>query len=348
MNKRKITRIIRNSFLGRSKIWFYFRFLTKKKQLISTINQFTSSDCAVSDKAIVPQMRKAMVNYRWEFDEFFLYHFPQLSHKERLSFVTEYEKNIFCDMVNDPSCQEVFDNKWLTYKTFKKYYGREILLSTNITDKDFEDFVERSPVFIVKPLVSSLGKGIKKQTFNNKERPKAMLDRLNQEYPKGFIIEELIVQDPSLAVLHPQSVNTLRVHTIKLKDRIEVFKPYLRIGVGDSVVDNAGAGGIFTSVDFNTGVITKAVDERGKEYTTHPDTQVNLIGFKIPHWHEALNIAQDLAGIIPENRYTGWDLAHTAKGWVMIEGNTRAQMVFQIPEQKGFRTEFEAMKSRIN
>lgn len=292
-------------------------------------------------------MRYAMVNYRWDFDEFFLYHFDQLTHQERLSFVTEYEKNIFCDQVNNPKCQEVFDNKWLTYQKFKKYYGRNVLLSNQIDNLQFEEYALKHKAFIVKPIVSSLGKGIKKVLIDGTLSYDKLFKKLVNDYPRGFIIEDLIEQDERIGAIHPQSVNTLRVHTIRLKDGVKVFRPYLRMGRGDSVVDNAGAGGIFTSVDMTTGIITKAVDELGRFYTIHPDSGVELVGFHIPQWDEALKTAKELAEVIPENRYTGWDLALAKNGWVMVEGNTRAQMVFQIPEQKGFREEFNIIINKL-
>lgn len=119
------------------------------------------------------------------------------------------------------------------------------------------------------------------------------------------------------------------------------------MGRGSSVVDNAGSGGIFTSVDFHTGRITKAVDELGNSYNEHPDTKINLIGYEIPKWQEAIELAKKLALIVPNNRYTGWDLALTKNGWCMVEGNTRAQFVFQIPEQKGFRELFNDYKKQL-
>lgn len=41
-----------------------------------------------------------------------------------------------------------------------------------------------------------------------------------------------------MAVLHKESVNTLRIHTICFDGDVTVFHPYIRIGRGKSVVDN--------------------------------------------------------------------------------------------------------------
>ncbi len=334
MNRLKLAKIIRNSFLNKTKVYFLLRFLVKKDKAIKTLRKFKGDDLAQKEERhYLEMMRQAMVRYHWEFDEFFLYQYLARDHQQRLEIVPEYEKNLFCDRLNDDRSQHVFDDKWETYNKFSKYYRRDVCL---LNGGGVDVFFEKHDKAILKPRVSSLGRGIR---IVNKD------DMSNFNVTDDYILEEVICQNSQLASLHPQSVNTMRVHTVNRGGEIYVFKPYLRIGRGGSVVDNAGAGGIFSEVS-EKGVIIKAVDELGHSYIYHPDTNVKLIGFQIPQWDEALSLATELAKVVPDNRYTGWDLALTNSGWVMVEGNTRAQFVFQIPSQKGFRKEFEvfAMK----
>ena len=58
-------------------------------------------------------------------------------------------------------------------------------------------------------------------------------------------------------------------------------------------------------------------------------------------------MAKELALIVKGNRYAGWDLALTEKGWVMIEGNARGQFVWQIPSGKGFLKEANQILERL-
>ncbi|MBO4620697.1 MAG: hypothetical protein J5654_11385 [Victivallales bacterium] len=341
----KLHQWIRNSFLGKSRLFFLLRFLSRRKAAKRVLRKFVRRPLENSEEEkFLKGMRHAMVQYRWDFDEFFLYHFDELDPEARRSFVPEYEKNILCDQVNARSSQHIFDNKWMTYNTFRKYYKRQVQLLETLDDVEKVLPSLAHSEYIVKPVVSTLGKGVKKVCLSDSLASKKLqLQEFLSEYPQGCVLEEVIRQVEALACLHPQSVNTLRVHTFRCGEEVKVFKPYLRMGRGDSLVDNAGAGGIFTSVDFQTGVVTKAVDELGQSYVSHPDTKVKLIGFQIPHWQEALDLARELAMVVPENRYTGWDLALSADGWVVVEANTRAQFVFQIPEQKGFRGELESI-----
>ena len=56
-------------------------------------------------------------------------------------------------------------------------------------------------------------------------------------------------------------------------------------------------------------------------------------------------MAIQLASVIPEGCFIGWDLALTDKGWVMVEGNYSPLLIWQIAVGKGVREEFEQMKS---
>jgi hypothetical protein len=160
----------------------------------------------------------------------------------------------------------------------------------------------------------------------------------------GFVMEELIRQGSEMAVLHPQSVNTVRITTLRVGDKINIIHPFFKVGRAGNIVDNAAQGGIFGVIDIDTGVVTSACDKHGNRYIRHPETGVQLIGFVIPKWEEALELSRELSKVVPEAIYVGWDLAYTEDGWVVVEGNSRAQFVcYQIAEQKGFRKELESM-----
>ena len=101
-------------------------------------------------------------------------------------------------------------------------------------------------------------------------------------------------------------------------------------------------------VDIDTGCIYAASDERCNYYTKHPDTNLDIVGFKIPMWNEALDFVKKLANVIPNVKYVGWDIALTEKGWVLIEGNEKGQFLWQIPTKQGFREEFNIICKKAN
>ena len=166
---------------------------------------------------------------------------------------------------------------------------------------------------------------------------------MDASFRNGYIMEEVIKQNPEMARFHPESVNTVRIPTIRTGDRVRVVIPFMRTGRGSSIVDNAGAGGIICALDVEEGSIIAAADEHGNRYDKHPDTGEMLIGFKVPRWDEAKQMAVELAAVVPDNRYAGWDLALTENGWVLVEANARGQFVTQIATKKGFRKELESI-----
>ena len=199
----------------------------------------------------------------------------------------------------------------------------------------------------MKPLDSSGGRGVQRIDLSTQIDLKNRYLQLLNDYNGQFIVEELVIQSDLLASLHPHSVNTVRMYTIRYDDRIDVIHPFLRIGQGGNFVDNAFSGGIFGSIDVDTGIITATADERGNRYVTHPDTGEPIIGFRIPFWDEVIEFAKELAQVIPDNRYSGWDLALTDEGWIMIEGNARSQFVWQMPTQEGFMDELRTIFSEL-
>lgn len=174
-----------------------------------------------------------------------------------------------------------------------------------------------------------------------------MIKQLLEQNPKGFILEELIRQVPETAQFHPHSVNTIRVATVRFPEGVEVIAAFFRTGRGGNFVDNAGAGGVFGVIDLKTGKIVAVGDEYGNQYTHHPDTKLPMVGFVIPHWEEAIERAKELATVVKGNRYAGWDLALTDKGWGLVEANARGQFVWQMPLQKGFLAETNAILRRL-
>lgn len=162
------------------------------------------------------------------------------------------------------------------------------------------------------------------------------------------MVEELIIQHPEIGRLHPQSVNTLRVPTICYKDRVEVIHPILRVGRGNAIVDNGGSGGICCGIDPDTGITFSAADESGNSFIRHPDTGLELIGYQVPRWEEAKKLVRELAYILPDNHYTGWDLALTIDGWVLQEANDRGTFIlFQITTGVGFKPEIEKIVNEL-
>ena len=299
---------------------------------------------------IVKDMMSEAKNYSVGFDEYIMYHFKDRSFDDRRLFIPTRERALYCERLNDPKNQMIFDDKGKTFEVFGKYYKRdlaEVVGWTKDSILSLNQFVDKHPRFIVKPFNGGNGRGIQIVDREKFDTFDAFCDFLKNEYPGGFVAEELIKQCKELSAVHPESVNTLRIFTVLFDDRIEFLPLAWRVGRGNACVDNGGSGGIFCALD-DDGVIIATSDEKGCPYEVHPDTKHPLVGFKVPRINEAKELAKELAKVVDTNRYCGWDLALTDDGWVMQEGNWQGGIVaFQCPLQRGYRKEMDEIVKEL-
>lgn len=287
--------------------------------------------------------------FGFSLEEYFWYELENKTEAERRAFVSDKERISYCESMNCAENQCIFDDKDKAYHTFGEFYGRELFAYKSESDyEQLVSFFKKHNQCIIKPNNMYCGIGIKKINVSTVKTPEELAYECMEEYAKGFVVEELIMQHELLAALHPQSVNTVRVPTIRFDDRVEVVHPCLRIGRGGACVDNAGAGGIIAALDKESGRVITARDEMGRTYDKHPETQHPIVGFQVPYWEEAVQIAKKLATVIPSNRYTGWDLALTERGWVVVEGNAKGQFIWQIATKEGFYDELQAILKELN
>lgn len=274
---------------------------------------------ALSKKWLKRDMIYSLHRYGINFTEYFVHKYYQLNVIGREQINNLRLQYGFCELVNDPSLRELFDNKGLTYEKFKPFYKRDLVTLNSIEDFPiFETFLGKHNSFIYKPLKGVCGRGIKIYK-NICTGQKELFDDFLRN--GSFVIEELIEQGEGMALLHPESINTLRIATFKLKDDVVIYGAGVRIGTGDSVVDNAGSGGLFCHVNHDYGFIDTNAKDYFHDYVYHPDTGVRFIGFNIPSWEEAKEFVTSMAKTIVGATVISWDLAYSKRGWCMVEAN---------------------------
>lgn len=274
-------------------------------------------------------------------DEYFAFRLEGRTLEERKSFMSDQERYLMVYQMNDVIDMDVFLDKYRTYEKYAKYYKREAICVERQKDKKaFLEFVERHPVFVQKNVALSKGDSVTLVDIRDVGlNPGEYFDSILLE--GKHIAEERVIQSDAMARLNSSSVNTVRCMTFLDKGTVQIGPCFLKVGQGDSFVDNAGAGGIVCGINSQTGmVITNGFDEFLSEYSEHPETHVAFYGFQVPEWDEMIDLTKDMAQKSSSVRYIGWDMAHTDKGWVVIEGNGSGQMIIpQIVFQKGFKQE---------
>lgn len=159
---------------------------------------------------------------------------------------------------------------------------------------------------------------------------------------KGFnLVEEFVEQHPELKALSATGLNTVRIITqLNKNNEVEILGARLRISV-NSHVDNLASGNIAAPVNIVTGTVEDTAvysDITKREVENHPVTGMSIIGFQVPLWQESIDMVKRAALHRPENRSIGWDVAITATGPELIEGNHNwCKILWQLPVKKGLK-----------
>lgn len=334
--KRKIiTDLAKKSIIFKPVVFkrlYRLSFPSTKKKIEEAFKAYCKKNYTSEEKRFIKRdMIYCRTYYNVSFQEYFLYNFPEKSHKERKNFITNKERKKYLRLLGNLEGYNTLSDKYLSYLSLKKFYDRDIIKLSSIEDYDiFLNYINKHPIFVIKPLDSSFGKGIKLVNSDEYNDKKSLFMELIGNGP--LILEEHIKQNNKLASLHSNSLNTIRMITyLDNENNVTIHYPFIKIGQKGSFVDNGGAGGIIALIDSATGkIITPGKDEKNNKYINHPDTKVKIKDFVIPCWDDAIKFSEDIARAFPDTRYIGWDIALTDKNkWVVVEGNCRTQFLGQ-------------------
>jgi hypothetical protein len=155
------------------------------------------------------------------------------------------------------------------------------------------------------------------------------------------LVEEFIIQHPSLNDLSPTAVNTVRIFSqINSNNEVEILGCRQRISVNSSV-DNMAAGNLAAPIDEQTGIVNGPAvysDITKPDESKHPITGMPIVGFQVPFWKETISMVKKAALLHPQNRSIGWDVVITESGPGFIEGNHDwCKLLWQLPSKKGLK-----------
>lgn len=145
-------------------------------------------------------------------------------------------------------------------------------------------------------------------------------------YKGPLVMEELVRSHPALAAFHPQSLNTVRMVTMRTSDgNLEVNRSLLRMGVGAATIDSWCAGGLAVRIKPDGMLVDAAVfEDLGKGICyRHPDTGIPFAGFEVPFYREAVALVLEAHRHCPQMFGVGWDVAITGDGPLIVEGNVQ-------------------------
>jgi len=286
--------------------------------------------------------------------DYFTFRFQERSHEEKVEYVTWYGRFVYMAFLNRDRDLHLLDNKFEAYRLLKPFYKREAITVAGWEDfQTFCNFVGRHKSVFVKPVNLELAEGVHRLAVGQQDDLKTMFESLLAEASRlgcedvtrpvehALILEEELRQSAAMAQFNPHEMSVLRVTTILVKGRVHFFYPVFRMMCGDGQ-DRCGERYSYDAlIDAGTGeLVTNGIHSLG-EVKCHPVTGMMIKGYIMPQWEELKAMLEEAARMLPGLRYIGWDVAHTDKGWCIIEGNTNGEFFFQMCVGHGVKREFE-------
>lgn len=256
----------------------------------------------------------------WQFyimNEMYKYKFSEK--RKRLTVLRAFNLDYKYNRYATEEERERLNNKAYFNRYYKEFVKRDSILPCETTKEDVIKFIKKHKKVFSKPNKGTEGNGC--EILELKDLTD---EKYNNLFKDGYLLEEIIEQNKKMAKLHPESINTIRIFSIIDKEgNIHVMHPYLRVGIGKSVVDNITQGGIFYRVSDETGKIISLGSKAGDttKFDCHPGTNIKMIGFQIPYYKEICDMINKAAQVTKSLRFVGWDVAIGKDGPILLEGN---------------------------
>lgn len=176
----------------------------------------------------------------------------------------------------------------------------------------------------------------------------ATIDELRKRVGMStYIMQEQIKNHHLLSEIYPNSLNTLRLHTILNRDgSVDFFSAVQRFGAHGSIVDNGCYGGMFVGVN-EKGVLNEfGCHEPHLGYKkmvirdNHPDTGKRFSSIQLPYWDEIMETAKTFHKFLYGIPSIGWDIAITEDGFCFTEAGEDWEMAFDQAVNGGQRERF--------
>lgn len=261
--------------------------------------------------------------------------FHLLKHRDRVTYMTHPKSNHIAQLVNQKPFRHHFADKSEFVQVFAKYIGRETLDVRSASVEELTAFVKRHGSVIVKVLDRDGGQGIERREAMEISDFATFREELLEN--RQFLVEQVIPQHSEMAALNPSSVNSLRIVSYFDGSKVHILARVLKMGNGD-VIDNFAHGGMYTMLDEHGVALHAAFDVTGDAYEIHPISGIRIPGFRVPLYREVLDLVDEIARIVPEIPYVGWDIAISPDRPVVIEGNYNTGVFQAKPSLTGTKT----------
>ena len=319
-----------------------YRLRNELADIKKQADEFFAQDNALPEGASREDYYQAMNKHAVSISEYLhQYEFYRLSEDERDEYISRATMRALALKLrmmfpDDTQGLSRFKEKFLARYSKLGFCKRQWLYTPGCTYEQFAALLSSTDC-IIKPHDGSLGFGVKRvPQLTDPQRLRELYDKCVK---KEMMLEEYVRGCDEIQAFHPSSLNTIRFVTVAFRGRAVPFGAFLRMGVGDMIIDNAHAGGLFAQINIKTGIIeSEGITTEGLRVEKHPDTGIQIKGYQIPRWDEIVEFCLSAARQT-RNIISGWDVIISDKGNLeFIEVNNRPDFdVMQSPLKIGVK-----------
>ena len=270
---------------------------------------------------IVLDMLWCVARYGVGYLDYLTFGFVRQNAAARRTYMTMNDNLRLVKGLNVEAERDEFEDKTKFVARFGAFVRRDWIDLRAAGREGFAAFAAKHPVFFAKEPRNFGGYGVSRVRMVDEPDAGALFDRLLEG--KQFLCEDAVVQHIEMNRLSQTSVNTIRVVTLAKNGQAHVMYALVRMGSGETHVDNISSGGMYAPAGEDGVIYAPAFCDKTGEYCdVHPKTGTKIVGFEIPMFGEAIEMVKRAAGVVPGVRYVGWDVAISRDGPLLIEGNT--------------------------
>ncbi len=269
------------------------------------------------------------------FQDYVDYDFAMLTGAERKTFMTHSLSNHIAMKYDQLEYRSLFHDKLEFNRTFGDLLGRDWLDVRDASEETVRKFVIANEKVMGKVPFSDSGHGVERyEAVDIGDWPEFR----DQLLTKGqTLLEQYIVQHPTLAAVCPDTANTTRVTTFFDGHESHVLSMAQKFGRG-AASDQQTYGGFYSMLDLDGHSRGPGYDSHGNVHVNHPESGVSIVDFQLPLVPELFAFIDQACRVVPQVQYVGWDVVIGPNGPILVEGNWAAGVYENKPSVTGIRT----------
>ena len=269
------------------------------------------------------------------FQDYVDYDFAILTRAERATFMTHPVSNELSQKYDHPDFRHIFQDKVEFDRVFSDFLKREWMVAEPGNADAVREFATRQGTVVTKEPIGQAGTGVHRYHAADITDWDAFHRGL---LARGeLLIEAVIVQHGDLAAVCPGTVNTTRVTAFFDGSTTHILAMAQKFGRGE-VSDQMTFGGFYTMLDDDGHAIGPGYDSHAHVHSVHPDSGFVIGDFQLPMVDAVKRFVDQVARVVPQVQYVGWDIVVTPEGPVLVEGNWGAGVYENKPSVTGIRT----------